>query len=91
MYDISVIETCVRYAATCAAYHAALGIVSALALSASYCLMSCLTSSSMRDALGTMSRSRRAWLWLSLACLGLGLAGHAYADWHLPGMEWWRW
>lgn len=91
MYDITVIEACVRYAATCAAYHAALGIASALALSALYCLTLSLTASSWRDALGMMSRSQRAWYWLALASLGLGMLGHAYADWHLWGMEWWRW
>lgn len=31
------------------------------------------------------------YLTLSLAAFGLGLFGHAYADWHLWGMEWWRW
>lgn len=87
----AVLEEAIRYALTCAAWHAALGALSALALLAVYYLILSLTASSWRAGMAMLSWQPRAWLWLSLAAFGLGMFGHAYADWHLPGMAWWRW
>jgi hypothetical protein len=87
----AVMEEAIRYALTCAAWHAALGALSALALLALYYLTLSLTASSLKAGLVMLSLQPRAWYWLSLAAFGLGLFGHAYADWHWPGMEWWRW
>ena len=87
----SVLEEAVRYAITCAAWHSLLGALSALALLASYYLTLSLTASSWRAGVVMLSLRPRAWFWLSLAAFGLGLFGHAYADWQLLGMEWWRW
>jgi len=83
-------EAAIRYALTCAAWHSLLGAASGLALLGLFYLTSSLTAFSWRAGLAMMLRSRRVWVCLSLACFGLGLFGHAYADWHLPGMEWWR-
>jgi hypothetical protein len=87
----AVLEEAIRYALTCAAWHSLLGALSALALLALYYLTLSLTASSLRAGMVMLSSQPRAWFWLSLACFGLGLFGHAYADLHLPGMEWWRW
>lgn len=86
-----VMEEAIRYALTCAAWHSALGALSGLALLVSYYLILSLTASSWRAGVVMLSLRPRAWFWLSLAAFGLGLFGHAYADWLLPGMEWWRW
>jgi steroid 5-alpha reductase family enzyme len=86
-----VMEEAIRYALTCAAWHAALGALSALALLALYYLILSLTASSLRAGAVMLSLQPRVWFWLSLAAFGLGLFGHAYADWQLPGLEWWRW
>jgi uncharacterized membrane protein YbhN (UPF0104 family) len=87
----AIMEQALEHAVTCAAWHAALGIASALVLLGLYFLMLSLTASSWRGGLAMLSLRPRAWFWLALACFGLGLFGHAYADWQMPGMEWWRW
>lgn len=91
MLSSAVLEEAIRYALTCAAWHSALGALSALALLALYYSMLSLTASSWRAGVVMLSLQPRVWFWLSLAAFGLGMFGHAYADWHLPGMEWWRW
>lgn len=87
----AILEEAIRYALECAAWHAALGLCSALALLASYYLILSLTASSWRAGLVMLSLQPRAWYWLALAAFGLGMFGHAYADWLMPGLEWWRW
>ena len=87
----AILEEAIHYAITCAAWHAALGASSGLVLLVSYYLILSLTASSLRAGLVMLSLRPRAWFWLSLAAFGLGLFGHAYADWLLPGLEWWRW
>ena len=87
----AVLEEAVKYAITCAAWHSLLGALSGLALLASYYLILSLTACSLRAGVVMLSLRPRAWFWLSLAAFGLGLFGHAYADWLMPGLEWWRW
>ncbi len=87
----AVMEEAIRYALTCAAWHSLLGALSGLALLALYYLTLSLTASSLKAGVVMLSLRPRAWFWLSLAAFGLGLFGHAYADWQLLGMEWWRW
>jgi hypothetical protein len=86
-----VMEEAIQYAVTCAAWHSLLGALSGLALLVSYYLILSLTASSWRAGLAMLSLQPRAWYWLALAAFGLGMSGHAYADWQMPGMEWWRW
>lgn len=57
----AVMEEAIRYALTCAAWHAALGALSGLALWASYYLTLSLTASSLRVGVVMLNLQPRAW------------------------------